>query len=146
MAAELDDINARRRDVESAILIAAEAQAEAQIAGGARFIFVHDPSWHPGIVGIVAGRLKERFNCPVFVGAEKDGVIKGSARSIPGLDVGLAVINARQKNLLTTGGGMLWPRVLASLQVARRICVPFWTPPSLRRPVSRALLSCRSTR
>ncbi|XAO72438.1 MAG: single-stranded-DNA-specific exonuclease RecJ [Acetobacteraceae bacterium] len=105
LATELDDINARRRDVESAILTAAEAQAEAQIAGGARFIFVHDPSWHPGIVGIVAGRLKERFNCPVFVGAEKDGVIKGSARSVPGLDVGLAVINARQKNLLTTGGG-----------------------------------------
>lgn len=105
LATKLDTANAKRRDVESGILTAAQDQAEAQMTAGARFIFVHDAAWHPGIIGIVAGRLKERFNCPVFVGAEKDGVIKGSARSVPGLDVGLAVINARQKGLLDTGGG-----------------------------------------
>jgi len=57
------------------------------------------------VVGIVAGRLKERFNRPALVGAFADGIIKGSARSVPGLDIGGAVITARQSGLLVTGGG-----------------------------------------
>ena len=61
--------------------------------------------WHPGVVGIVAGRLKERFNRPVLVGALTDGVVKGSGRSVPGHDLGAAVIAARQAGLLLTGGG-----------------------------------------
>jgi single-stranded-DNA-specific exonuclease len=57
------------------------------------------------VVGIVAGRIKEKFNRPVCVGGMVDGVIKGSGRSIPGLDLGSAVIAARQSGLLLTGGG-----------------------------------------
>ena len=63
------------------------------------------PDWHPGVVGIVAGRIKERFNRPALVAGIADGVAKGSGRSVPGLDLGSAVIAARQSGLLATGGG-----------------------------------------
>jgi len=61
--------------------------------------------WHPGVVGIIAGRIKERFNRPACVAALADGVAKGSGRSVVGLDLGAAVIAARQGGLLLTGGG-----------------------------------------
>ena len=61
--------------------------------------------WHPGVVGIVAGRIKERFNRPACVAGMADGMAKGSGRSVPGLDLGAAVIAARQAGLLMTGGG-----------------------------------------
>lgn len=57
-------------------------------------------------MGIVAGRIKERFNRPALVGAEQeDGTIKGSGRSVPGLDLGTVIIAARQAGMLKTGGG-----------------------------------------
>ena len=60
---------------------------------------------HPGVVGIVAGRVKEKFNRPALVAGIIDGLAKGSGRSVPGLDLGAAVIAARQNGLLATGGG-----------------------------------------
>jgi single-stranded-DNA-specific exonuclease len=57
------------------------------------------------VVGIVAGRIKERHNRPALVGAVVDGMVKGSARSVPGVDLGRAVMAARSLGLLTTGGG-----------------------------------------
>ena len=68
-------------------------------------LLVSGAGWHPGVVGIVAGRIKERFNRPACVPGVADGVAKGSGRSVPGLDLGGAVIAARQAGLLTTGGG-----------------------------------------
>ena len=62
-------------------------------------------AWHPGVVGIVAGRVKERFNRPACVAGIADGLAKGSGRSLPGLDLGAAVIAARQAGILNTGGG-----------------------------------------
>ena len=61
--------------------------------------------WHPGVVGIVAGRIKERFNRPACVAGLARGVGKGSGRSVPGVDLGAAVIAARQAGILVTGGG-----------------------------------------
>ena len=61
--------------------------------------------WHPGVIGIVAARLKERFNRPACVAAIENGVAKGSGRSVPGFDLGAAVIAARQAGLLINGGG-----------------------------------------
>jgi single-stranded-DNA-specific exonuclease len=61
--------------------------------------------WHAGVIGIVASRLKERFNKPALVVALDGGVGKGSARSVPGVDLGAAVIAARQEGLLINGGG-----------------------------------------
>ena len=61
--------------------------------------------WHPGVIGIVAGRLKERFYKPVAVIALADGIGKASARSVSGMDIGAAVIAARDAGLLLAGGG-----------------------------------------
>ncbi len=79
--------------------------AEAQAAAGHAALLVCGPAWHPGVVGIVAGRIKERFNRPACVAGIADGLAKGSGRSLPGLDLGAAVIAARQAGILTTGGG-----------------------------------------
>ena len=79
--------------------------AEAQAAAGHAALLVRGAGWHPGVVGIVAGRIKERFNRPACVAGIADGVAKGSGRSVAGLDLGAAVIAARQAGILATGGG-----------------------------------------
>ena len=85
------------------------ALAEAQDAGAdaARepVILVAEQGWHPGVIGIVASRLRERFNRPACVLAIEGEVAKGSGRSIPGAALGSAVIAARQAGILTAGGG-----------------------------------------
>ncbi len=105
LAGKLDEVNRRRQHVEAAMLEAALAEGEAQAARGLPVLFVHGAEWHPGVVGIVAGRIKERQNRPVCVGGEADGIIKGSGRSVTGLDLGSAVIAARQAGILLSGGG-----------------------------------------
>ncbi|GCD53337.1 single-stranded-DNA-specific exonuclease RecJ [Acetobacter pasteurianus] len=106
MAERLDAVNRRRQGVEADILDRAMQQAEAQKAAGHAVILLAGKDWHPGVVGIVAGRIKERFNRPALVGAEQeDGTIKGSGRSVPGLDLGTVIIAARQAGMLKTGGG-----------------------------------------
>lgn len=105
LAAKLDVANRQRQQVEAAMAEAAADQARAQAEAGRAVLLVTGGGWHPGVVGIVAGRLKERFNRPVLVGALSDGVVKGSGRSVPGHDLGAAVIAARQGGLLLTGGG-----------------------------------------
>lgn len=105
LAEELDRVNRQRQAVESDMLALATARAASQIQDGHAVLFLHDDRWHPGVVGIVAGRLKEHFNRPVLVGAQTEGVIKGSARSVPGLDIGSVIIRARQSGILHTGGG-----------------------------------------
>lgn len=79
--------------------------AETQVASGRAAVLVTGEGWHPGVVGIVAGRIKERFNRPACVAGFTDGLGKGSGRSVPGVDLGSAVIAARQAGLLVTGGG-----------------------------------------
>ncbi|WP_077397098.1 single-stranded-DNA-specific exonuclease RecJ [Bombella intestini] len=105
IAEELDAVNKKRQTVESHILDTAMELAQKQMDAGHAVIFLHDSNWHSGVVGIVAGRLKERFNRPALVGALQDGVVKGSARSVTGLDIGAAIIHAHQSGLLLTGGG-----------------------------------------
>lgn len=105
MAERLDAVNRRRQEVEAEVLGAAFAEAEAQHAAGHPVLLVSGQGWHPGVVGIVAGRVKERFNRPACVAGVADGLAKGSGRSVPGLDLGGAVIAARQAGLLETGGG-----------------------------------------
>jgi single-stranded-DNA-specific exonuclease len=91
--------------VEAAMMADAMAQAQAQVDAGHDVIVLAQEGWHPGVVGIVAGRVKEKFNRPALVAGIVDGLAKGSGRSVPGLDLGAAVIAARQSGLLTTGGG-----------------------------------------
>src|SRR5204863_8590174 len=68
-------------------------------------IFAAAEGWHPGVIGIVAARLKERYERPACVVALADGIGKGSGRSVPGQALGPAVIAARQAGLLVNGGG-----------------------------------------
>jgi len=105
MAERLDAVNRRRQEVEGEVLAAALADAEAQAAAGHPVLLVGREGWHPGVVGIVAGRMKERFNRPACVAGLAAGQAKGSGRSVPGIDLGAAVIAARQSGLLEAGGG-----------------------------------------
>ena len=104
IAAELDTLNEARRAVEAAV--ADEAEAAARLTVNASVVVVAGAGWHAGVIGIVAGRLKERLGKPVVVvGIDEAGIGKGSGRSIAGVDLGGAVIAARETGLLEAGGG-----------------------------------------
>jgi single-stranded-DNA-specific exonuclease len=105
MAERLDAVNRKRQEVEAGVLHAAMLQAEAQQERGHAVLLLQDEGWHPGVVGIVAGRVRERFNRPACVAGIEAGKAKGSGRSVPGLDLGAAIIAARQSGLLIAGGG-----------------------------------------
>ena len=106
IAAQLDRFNAERRDIENQVLDRALAQVERQPAQDRRGLIVAaGEGWHAGVIGIVASRLKERYNLPALVIALDQGVGKGSGRSVPGVDLGAQVIAARQAGLLVNGGG-----------------------------------------
>jgi single-stranded-DNA-specific exonuclease len=104
IAAELDRLNEERRAIE--MLVCEQAEAQAREQDGAPVITVMSGGWHQGVIGIVAGRLKERFGRPAIVIAEcEDGSGKGSGRSISGVDLGAAVLAAKDSGLLLAGGG-----------------------------------------
>jgi single-stranded-DNA-specific exonuclease len=103
LAMMLDRHNQERRAIEAVILEAAIAQAALQ--DNAPFVLVAGEGWHPGVVGIVAGRLKERFGRPALAVAFENGMGRGSARSIPGIDIGALLRRAREEGLLRAGGG-----------------------------------------
>ncbi len=104
IAVELDRLNEERRAIE--MLVAEQAGAAAETQSGAPLILVSGRGWHPGVIGIVASRLKERFGRPAIVVAEEqDGTGKGSGRSISGVDLGAAVLAAKDSGLLVAGGG-----------------------------------------
>ncbi len=105
LAEQLDAINRQRQTVEAGMLDGAMQAAASQAEAGHAVLLVADAAWHAGVVGIVAGRLRERFNRPACAAAIGEGVAKGSGRSVPGLDLGAAVIAGRQRGLLSTGGG-----------------------------------------
>jgi single-stranded-DNA-specific exonuclease len=104
LARQLDILNAERRAIEQAVLTDAIGRVERD-ARDDRFLLVAGEGWHAGVIGIVAARLKERFNRPACVAAIANGVAKGSGRSISGFDMGAAIIAARQAGLLINGGG-----------------------------------------
>ncbi|MBI1329282.1 MAG: single-stranded-DNA-specific exonuclease RecJ [Alphaproteobacteria bacterium] len=103
IAMQLDLHNRERQALEKQILEQAMAMAELQ--ANAPFILVAEEGWHAGVVGIVAGRLKDRFNKPALVAGFEGGMGKGSARSIPGIDIGAAVRGAFEAGILLSGGG-----------------------------------------
>jgi single-stranded-DNA-specific exonuclease len=105
LAMRLDGVNRQRQEVEASMLDAALRAAETQVRSGRAVVLVAGQDWHPGVVGIVAGRIKERFNRPACVAGIAAGLAKGSGRSVPGIDLGSAVIAARQAGILSTGGG-----------------------------------------
>ncbi len=103
LARQLDQFNRDRQILEARVLEEAIDQAEAD--KGAPVLLVASDGWHPGVIGIVASRLAERYNRPVCVVAFSGPEGKGSGRSVPGVGLGAAVIAARQAGLLINGGG-----------------------------------------
>ena len=108
LARELDRLNAERRGIELGVQAEAEAQAAAQsdaTDGAGPLVVAAGRGWHQGVIGIVAGRLKERYRRPALVVALDGGIGKGSGRSVAGVDLGSAVTAAHQAGLLINGGG-----------------------------------------
>jgi single-stranded-DNA-specific exonuclease len=104
IAAELDRLNEERRTIE--MQVCDQAMEQADKLNGTSVLTVMGQGWHPGVIGIVAGRVKERFGRPAIVIAEvEDGTGKGSGRSIGGVDLGAAVLAAKDSGFLVAGGG-----------------------------------------
>ena len=115
LAEKLDRLNAERREIEAAVRAAAMAQAEARGLEGP-LVWAAGDGWHPGVVGIVAARLKEATNRPaVVIGIEGD-TGKGSGRSVSGIDLGASIHRLAREGLLRKGGGH---RMAAGLTVSR---------------------------
>jgi single-stranded-DNA-specific exonuclease len=108
IAAELDRLNGERQTMELAMLAEAEAEAMASLGleeKGA-VVLTAAANWHPGVVGLIAARLKERFGRPAFaIALEPGGTGTGSGRSIAGVDLGRVVRRALAEGLLLKGGG-----------------------------------------
>ena len=126
-AGQLDELNQERREIEQSMLADAEllvAEAEGGIEGKFGIVVFH-PSWHQGVVGLIAGRLRERHHRPVIAFAEAGGEgmeLKGSARSLPELHIrdALAAVAARDPALLTRFGG----HAMAAGMTLDRRCLP----------------------
>lgn len=104
IAAELDRLNGERRAIEASVQ--QEAQAMLDALGSRSVGLVAGKGWHPGVIGIVAGRLKEKSGRPAIVIAlDEAGIGKGSGRSIGGVDLGAAILAAKDEGLLIAGGG-----------------------------------------
>ena len=105
IAEQLSQLNEERRAIEAEVQEAAEAQLAGQ--GNMAVHVLAGAGWHPGVIGIVAGRIKEKTGKPSIVIAldQAEGTGKGSGRSISGVDLGAAIIAAREAGLLVAGGG-----------------------------------------
>ena len=103
IAIQLSQLNEERRAIEAEVQEAAEAQLAGQHNMAVQVLAGH--GWHPGVIGIVAGRIKEKTGKPAIVIALDEAQGKGSGRSISGVDLGAAIIAARESGLLVAGGG-----------------------------------------
>ena len=123
LAAILDQLNTDRRTITEAVRTEAMAQAEARGLDGP-LVWAAAEGWHPGVVGIVAARLKEAANRPsVVIGFEGD-IGKGSARSVPGVDLGAAIQRLAAEGMIQKGGGH---KMAAGLTLARSQLEPAMT-------------------
>lgn len=140
IAEQLSQLNEERRAIEAEVQQAAEAQIASQ--HNRSVVVLSGSGWHPGVIGIVAGRIKEKTGKPSIVIAldEDSGTGKGSGRSISGVDLGAAIIAARESGLLLAGGGHA---MAAGLTVERSQIDPLgeFLDNRLARDVGRALES-----
>lgn len=141
IAAQLSLLNEERRAIEQEVQEAAESQVAAQHNRSVLLLAGH--GWHPGVIGIVAGRIKEKTGKPAVVialDADEAGHGKGSGRSIAGVDLGAAIIAAREAGLLIAGGGHAMACGL-TIDPARLEALGDWLDERLARDISGARLS-----
>ena len=105
LAGTLNEMNAKRMSIQSAILIDADEIARRQADEGRFGLYVAGDNWHGGVMGIIAGRLKDKYNLPCCVATRSGGVIGGSGRSVPGVDLGKIIGEALERGIITAGGG-----------------------------------------
>jgi single-stranded-DNA-specific exonuclease len=117
LAEELNRLNRERQEIEMVVLEAAIAQVEARDPSGP-LVWAAGEGWHPGVAGIVASRLKDRFNRPAVVIGLEGGEGKGSGRSVPGVDLGSAVAALAREGLLLRGGGHVMAAGLTVVEAA----------------------------
>ena len=98
-------MNQERIDIQNAIMLRAVQMAENCCASGKCSLFVCGENWHGGVMGIIAGRLKDKYNLPSCVATKSDGQINGSGRSIPGVDLGKIIHDALAAGIVSEGGG-----------------------------------------
>ncbi len=136
IAQELDRLNEERRAIEAHVQEAAEAAMASQ--HNRAVALVSGEGWHPGVIGIVAGRIKEKFGKPaIVVAVDADGTGKGSGRSISGVDLGAAIISAREAGLLVAGGGHAMAAGL-TVETGKIDALSDWLDERLAGDVSRA--------
>ncbi|HMT42650.1 single-stranded-DNA-specific exonuclease RecJ [Sphingorhabdus sp.] len=136
IAQELDRLNEERRAIEAQVQEAAEAAMATQ--HNRAVALVSGEGWHPGVIGIVAGRIKEKFGKPaIVVAVDTDGTGKGSGRSINGVDLGAAIISAREAGLLVAGGGHAMAAGL-TVEATKIDALSDWLDERLAGDVSRA--------
>ena len=105
LAEKLDAMNQERIGIQNVIMNQASEIADACCKNGRCSLFVCGDNWHGGVMGIIAGRLKDKYNLPACVATRVDGVINGSGRSIPGVNLGAIVHDALSHGLISEGGG-----------------------------------------
>ena len=103
ISSELESLNLKRKDLEQKIT--EEAITLAEKNSNDPIVFLNKNDWHEGLIGIVASRLKDHFNKPCFIISQNGDICKGSARSIFGFDIGLAITKCKQLDLIVKGGG-----------------------------------------
>ena len=105
LAQKLHQMNQERIDIQNAIMMRANEMAQKSCQDGRCSLFVCGDNWHGGVMGIIAGRLKDKYNLPSCVATRCDGVINGSGRSIPGIDLGKIIHDALAAGIISEGGG-----------------------------------------
>jgi len=105
LAEQLDKQNQARKDIENGILMIASEMAEKCCDNGRHSLFLCGDNWHGGVMGIIAGRLKDKFGMPTCVASKTDGIINGSGRGTPGVNLGAIIHEALDAGILTEGGG-----------------------------------------
>lgn len=105
LAHQLNDMNRERIDIQNAIMARATEMADRCCESGKCSLFVCGDGWHGGVMGIIAGRLKDRYCLPTCVATKSDGMINGSGRSIAGVDLGHIIHMALAAGILSEGGG-----------------------------------------
>ncbi|MFQ6739329.1 MAG: single-stranded-DNA-specific exonuclease RecJ [Alphaproteobacteria bacterium] len=105
LAEKLHKMNQERVDIQNAIMMDAIDMAQACCNRGCCSLFVCGDGWHGGVMGIIAGRLKDKYNLPTCVATKIDGVINGSGRSVPSVDLGKIIHAAIDAGIVTEGGG-----------------------------------------
>lgn len=105
LAQRLHAMNQERIDIQNAIMLSANDLAKKCCDSGRCSLYVCGDNWHGGVMGIIAGRLKDKYNLPSCVATRSDGVVNGSGRSIPGVDLGRIIHDALANGILSEGGG-----------------------------------------